>query len=137
MKNQKVITPEPVETTALTVRMGELTFPDGVETLGEKANYLHACSLESAKRATGAAILAGWVLAVARQTCAHGQWIAWLEKNVNFARSTAANYLSLYEQTIGAKRAEMRRPLALDVPPSEDELEEAADAAVKRRGDDR
>ena len=59
-------------TTALTVRLGEITFPEGVETLGEKANFLHAYSVEASKRATGAAILAGWVLSVARSNCAYG-----------------------------------------------------------------
>ena len=60
-------------TTALTVRLGEIAFPEGVETLGEKANYLHRCSVEYSKKSAGAAILAGWVLTVARSTCAHGQ----------------------------------------------------------------
>lgn len=114
------------EPTALTVRLGEITFPDGIETLGDKANYLHAYSVEASKRSTGAAILAGWVLTVARSTCAHGQWISWLEQNVDFSRSTAQNYLSLYAQTIGAQRAAMRRPIALTVAPSEKELENAA-----------
>ena len=124
---QKSIAPiEPEAATALTVRACEIVFPSGVETLGEKANFLHAYSVEASKRSTGAAILAGWVLAVARSTCAHGQWMSWLEKNVNFGKSTAANYLSLYAQTLGAQRAAMRRPIALTVQPTEDELEAAA-----------
>lgn len=122
-KEADVVDAEP---TALTVRLGEITFPDGIETLGEKANYLHAYSVEASKRSTGAAILAGWVLTVARSTCAHGQWMTWLEQNVDFSRSTAQNYLSLYAQTIGAQRAAMRRPIALTVAPSAKELEEAA-----------
>ena len=112
--------------TALTVRLGEIAFPEGVETLGEKANYLHAYSVEAAKRSNGAAILAGWVLSVARQTCAHGQWYAWLEQNVNFGKSTATNYMNLYARTLGAARANARRPIALDVPPTVKELEAAA-----------
>lgn len=111
---------------ALTVQACQIVFPQGVETLGEKANFLHAYSVEASKRSTGAAILAGWVLSVARSTCAYGQWNAWLEKNVSFTRQTAANYLSLYAQTLGAQRAAMRRPIALDVQPTEDELEAAA-----------
>lgn len=113
-------------TTALTVRACEIIFPQGVETLGEKANFLHAYSVEASKRSTGAAILAGWVLSVARSTCAYGQWNIWLKKNVSFGKSTAANYLSLYAQTLGAQRAAMRRPIALTVQPTEDELEAAA-----------
>ena len=113
-------------TTALTVRACEIIFPQGVETLGEKANFLHSYSVEASKRSTGAAILAGWVLSVARSTCAYGQWNAWLEKNVSFGARTATNYLSLYAQTLGAQRAAMRRPIALDVQPTEDELESAA-----------
>ena len=103
-----------------------LQFPVGVETLGEKANYLHECSVNLAKKSTGAAILAGWVLSVARSTCAHGQWLGWLENNVSFGRTTAQNYMSLYEQTLGAARANARRPIALNVEPTEEELEEAA-----------
>ena len=103
-----------------------LQFPAGVETLGEKANYLHECSVNLAKKSTGAAILAGWVLSVARSTCAHGQWLGWIEKNVSFSRMTATNYMSLYEQTLGAARANARRPIALSVEPTEEELEEAA-----------
>ena len=103
-----------------------LQFPVGVETLGEKANYLHECSVNLAKKSTGAAILAGWVLSVARSTCAHGQWLGWIEKNVSFNVRTAQNYMSLYEQTLGAARANARRPIALSVEPTEEELEEAA-----------
>ena len=112
--------------TALTVRMGEIAFPEGVETLGEKANFLHAYSVESATRSTGAAIMAGWILAVARSTCPYGTWYNWLEQNVNFSKQTASNYLSLYAQTLGAQRAAMRRPIALDVEPTAEELEAAA-----------
>lgn len=115
------------EPSAITVRAcDEITFPPGVETLGEKANFLHAYSIEASKRSTGAAILAGWVLSVARSTCAHGQWIEWLDKNVSFNRRTAQNYLTLYAQTVGARRAEMRRPIPLTTPPTVDELEAAA-----------
>ena len=115
------------EPSAITVKAcGEITFPPGVETLGEKANFLHAYSIEASKRSTGAAILAGWVLSVARSTCAHGQWVEWLDKNVSFARRTANNYLTLYAQTIGKQRAEMRRPIPLATPPTVDELEAAA-----------
>lgn len=113
-------------TTALTVRLSEITFPEGVETLGDKANWLHQCSVELSKKSTGAAILAGWVLSVARSTCAYGQWYSWLDQNVSFGKSTAQNYLNLYSQTIGAKRAAMRRPIALSVEPTVDELEAAA-----------
>lgn len=113
-------------TTALTVRLSEITFPEGVETLGDKANWLHQCSVELSKKSTGAAILAGWVLSVARSTCAYGQWMSWLDQNVSFGRTTAQNYMSLYSQTIGAKRAAMRRPIALSVEPTVDELEAAA-----------
>ena len=133
MKSSKQLRPsappretEATPTTALTVRACEIIFPQGVETLGEKANFLHAYSVEASKRSTGAAILAGWVLSVARSTCAYGQWNAWLEKNVSFGARTATNYLSLYAQTLGAQRAAMRRPIALDVQPTEDELEAAA-----------
>ena len=113
-------------TTALTVKLNEIVFPEGVETMGEKANWLHQCSVELSKRSTGAAILAGWVLTVARSTCAHGQWRTWIERNVSFGKSTASNYMSLYAQTLGAQRAAMRRPIALDVEPTAEELEEAA-----------
>lgn len=113
-------------TTALTVRLGEIAFPEGVETLGEKANYLHRCSVEYSKKSAGAAILAGWVLSVARSTCAHGQWLGWLEKNVSFSSQTAKNYMSVYAQTLGAARATARRPIALSVEPTAEELEAAA-----------
>ena len=120
------VVPEVVQPSALTVRMNEITFPSGVETLAEKANWLHACSIELSKRSTAAAILAGWVLSVARSTCAHGQWYAWLAQNVNFHRSTADNYMHLYAQTIGAARAAARRPVPLNVEPTMLELEAAA-----------
>ncbi len=120
------VVPEVVQPSALTVRMNEITFPSGVETLAEKANWLHTCSIEFSKRSTAAAILAGWVLSVARSTCAHGQWYSWLEQNVSFARTTAANYMTLYAQTIGAARAAARRPVALTVEPTMRELESAA-----------
>lgn len=128
-KQLRAASPHPSEatpTTALTVRACEIVFPQGVETLGEKANYLHAYSVEASKRSAGAAILAGWVLSVARSTCPHGMWMKWIEDNVSFSKRTADNYLALYAQTLGAQRAAMRRPIALDVQPTEDELESAA-----------
>ena len=113
-------------TTALTVRINEIVFPKGVETLGQKANFLHGYSVEASKRANGAAIMAGWVLSVARSTCAHGQWMAWLAQNVSFSNATATNYMNLYARTLGKARAEARRPIALNVEPTVAELEAAA-----------
>ena len=42
-KNQVVVAAKVPrnETTALTVHLSEIVFPEGVETLGEKANFLH------------------------------------------------------------------------------------------------
>lgn len=113
-------------TTALNVHLNEIVFPKGVETLGQKANFLHGYSVEASKRANGAAIMAGWVLSVARSTCSHGQWYAWLEQNVSFGKSTATNYMNLYAQTLGKARANARRPIALTVEPTVAELEAAA-----------
>jgi len=117
---------EVVEPNALSVSVGEIQFPKGVETLGEKANFLHTYSVEASKRSTGAAILAGWVLCVARENCSHGSWVSWIEQNVCFSRQTAANYMDLYRGTLGKRRMEARRPVALSVPPTSDELEAAA-----------
>jgi hypothetical protein len=122
----KPIEPEVVEPTALTVKVESIDFPAGVETLGEKANFLHAYSIEASKRSTEAAILVGWCLSLARESCAHGLWYPWLEKNVSFTRQTATNYMSLFAQTVGASRAAMRRPIALSVMPTMEELEAAA-----------
>lgn len=113
-------------TTALNVHLDEIVFPKGVETLGQKANFLHGYSVEASKRANGAAIMAGWVLSVARSTCSHGQWYAWLAQNVSFGKSTATNYMNLYAQTLGKARANARRPIALTVEPTVAELEAAA-----------
>lgn len=127
-KNQVVVAAKVPrnETTALTVHLSEIVFPEGVETLGEKANFLHGYSVEASKRANGAAIMAGWVLSVARSTCAHGQWMAWLQQNVTFGKSTATNYMNLYAQTLGKARENARRPIALEVQPTIEELEAAA-----------
>ena len=122
----KPIEPEVVEQTALTVTIGSIEFPAGVESLGDKANFLHAYSVEAGKRSTAAAILAGWVLSVARESCAHGMWYSWLEKNVAFSKRTADNYMSLFAQTVGAARVALRRPVALSVMPTMKELEAAA-----------
>jgi len=121
-----VVEKQPEAPTALTVHLGEIAFPEGVETLGEKANFLHGYSVEASKRANGAAIMAGWVLSVARSTCAHGQWMAWLQQNVTFGKSTATNYMNLYAQTLGKARENARRPIALEVQPTIEELEAAA-----------
>ena len=112
--------------TALTVHLSEIVFPKGVETLGQKADFLHGYFVEASKRANGAAIMAGWVLSVARETCAHGQWMAWLAQNVSFSQQTATNYMNLYARTLGKARAEARRPIALNVEPTVAELEAAA-----------
>ena len=125
-KASKKVDNHQAATTALTVRLNEIVFPKGVETLGQKADFLHGYSVEASKRANGAAIMAGWVLSVARETCAHGQWMAWLAQNVSFSQQTATNYMNLYARTLGKARAEARRPIALNVEPTVAELEAAA-----------
>lgn len=122
----KPIEPEVVGPTALTVKIGSIDFPAGVETLGERANFLHTFSVEAGKRSTAAAILAGWCLSLARESCAHGMWLDWLEKNVSFSKQTATNYMTIFAQTVGKARANLRRPIPLSTPPTMEELDAAA-----------
>ena len=122
----KPIESEVVGPSALTVKVECIVFPDGVETLGEKANFLHTYSIEASKRSIAAAILAGWCLSVARESCAHGMWHAWLEKNVTFSQQTATNYMTIFAQTVGKARANLRRPIPLSTPPTMAELDVAA-----------
>lgn len=122
----KPIEPEVVGPSARTVAIKSIVFPAGVETLGEKANFLHTYSIEAGKSSTAAAILAGWCLSVARESCAHGMWFAWLANNVSFSRSTADNYMKIFEKTIGKARAALRRPIPLSEPPTMAELDVAA-----------
>lgn len=113
--------PQPV--TALAVRLGDLTIPDG--TPAEMANALHRDFIESAKSAMARAIQCGWVLCRQRQALGHGRFGEWCANTLSFGRTTAYNYITAYENTVGAARAQMRRPLPLDMEPTMAEIEAA------------
>lgn len=113
----------PAPVTALAVRLGDLAIPDG--TPAEMANALHRDFIESAKSAMARAVQCGWVLCRQRQVLGHGRFGDWCAQNLSFGRTTAYNYMNAFENTVGAARAAMRRPLPLDVEPTMAEIEAA------------
>ena len=74
-------------------------------------------------------------LALQRERLGHGQWSAWVAQNINFTIRTAQNYLIAYHTTVGAYRAQMRRPLPLSVEPTVEEITAAAAYAAERQGE--
>lgn len=115
--------------TALTVRMDALPIPDGSP--AEQANALHREFIQSAVSAKIRAVQCGWVLAAQRERIGSGQWIGWV-RNLDFSQRTAYNYITAYEGTVGAYRAQQRRPLPLSVEPTMEEIVAATAGAQEK-----
>ena len=116
--------------TALTVRMDALPIPEGSP--AEQANALHREFIQSAVSAKVRAVQCGWVLAAQRERIGYGQWLKWTEQNLDFTHRTACNYITAYEGTVGAYRAQQRRPLPLSVEPTMKEIEAATAGAQEK-----
>ena len=106
--------------TALTVRVDALAIPDGSP--AEQANALHRDFLKSAVSAKVRAVQCGWVLSLQRERLGHGQWMAWVANNLDFTQRTCNNYITAFESTVGAYRAQQRRPLPLSEAPTMEEI---------------
>ena len=115
--------------TALTVRMDALPIPEGSP--AEQANALHREFIQSAVSAKIRAVQCGWVLAAQRERIGSGQWIGWV-RNLDFSQRTAYNYITAYEGTVGAYRAQQRRPLPLSVEPTMEEIAAATAGAQEK-----
>ena len=115
--------------TALTVRMDALPIPEGSP--AEQANALHREFIQSAVSAKIRAVQCGWVLAAQRERIGSGQWIGWV-RNLDFSQRTAYNYITAYESTVGAYRAQQRRPLPLSVEPTMNEIGAATAGAQEK-----
>ena len=116
--------------TALTVRMDALPIPEGSP--AEQANALHREFIQSAVSAKIRAVQCGWVLAAQRERIGYGQWLKWTEQNLDFTHRTASNYITAYEGTVGAYRAQQRRPLPLSVEPTMEEIGAATAGAQEK-----
>ena len=123
MKKNTTVVEQAQPVTALAVRLGDLAIPDG--TPAEMANALHRDFIESAKSAMARAIQCGWVLCRQRQALGHGRFGDWCAQMLSFSRPTAYNYMNAFENTVGTARAQMRRPLPLEVEPTMAEIEAA------------
>ena len=119
--------------TALTVQVTALPIPEGSP--AEQANALHCDFLRHAVTSKLRAIQCGWVLALQRERLGHGQWMPWVAENLDFTLRTVQNYLVAFHTTVGAYRAQMRRPLPLSVEPTVEEITAAAAYAAERQGE--
>ena len=117
--------------TALTVQITALPIPEGSP--AEQANALHSDFLRHAVTSKLRAIQCGWVLALQRERLGHGQWMPWVAENLDFTHRTVQNYLIAFHTTVGAYRAQMRRPLPLSVEPTVEEITAAAAYAAERQ----
>ena len=124
------VTPPADKVSALTVRVNGLEIPDGSP--AEQANALHGEFIRDALSAKARAIQCGWVLAAQRERLGHGQFENWATSNLDFTRRTAYNYIAAFENTVGAWRAQQRRPLPLSVEPSMEEIMAAAAGAQEK-----
>ena len=66
----------------------------------EEINQLHAELNDLAKGSIEKAIRIGELLRQQRAQCKHGEWLPWLETNVQFSRKTADRYQHLYHQRV-------------------------------------
>lgn len=61
-------------------------------------NRLHEEICQAARRTIQNAIRIGELLTQRRAELKHGQWLPWLDENINFDQKTAWNYMRLYEE---------------------------------------
>jgi Protein of unknown function (DUF3102)/DNA N-6-adenine-methyltransferase (Dam) len=61
-------------------------------------NSLHQEILGAARTSLESAIRVGELLVQQKATLKHGDWLPWLEANIQFSRYTAANYMRVYDR---------------------------------------
>lgn len=71
--------------------------PESLEDLAKRINLLHEGILGRGRTNLKDAIEIGGYLVQVRQQLDHGQWNPWIEKNCNFARTTAWHYCRVFE----------------------------------------
>ncbi len=76
----------------------KLTFVEEINILHTQAQSLANTSREYASKAIQIALEIGARLVKVRSECEKGKWIEWQQKNLNFHRSHAHRYISLYER---------------------------------------
>ena len=67
-------------------------------TLASEINRLHNAATQSAQNTTQYAWEAGKKLAEAKASVKHGEWLGWIEKNLEFSRFTATRYIKLFSE---------------------------------------
>jgi len=60
-------------------------------------NTLHSKNVGAAKSTIGRAIRIGQLLTKKKSTLKHGEWMPWLEKNIDFDDRTARRYINCFE----------------------------------------
>lgn len=68
-------------------------------------------------------ILAGWELALQKQSIGYGGWDAWCKSNLNISKRTADQYITVYSKLLGVHRNTLAIPLTKK--PTKKELSEA------------
>jgi Protein of unknown function (DUF3102) len=68
---------------------------DGLAELATNINAYHAIAEESTRKGLVAYRNAGEALLEAKQKCGHGNWLAWLKKNVKFSNQRASECMRL------------------------------------------
>src|SRR6266404_1444826 len=61
-------------------------------------NKLHSEICGYARITIGKAIRIGGLLAEQKSKCKHGEWLPWIEANIQFTDRTARNYMRVYER---------------------------------------
>ncbi len=99
--------------------------------LADQINAAHRAGEGAARKGLEHFRRAGQMLCAAKDQCAHGEWLPWLETHVEFERSTAAAYMRVAagwdKCATAAHLTEALRLLTDDVDMEEDELEELCD----------
>jgi hypothetical protein len=69
-----------------------------VKDAAEEINQLHSDICTCAQQSVDAAIRIGELLTERRSAAKHGEWLPWLQMNIQFSHDTARNYQRIYKR---------------------------------------
>lgn len=91
------------------------------KTPAARINYRYRQANEYGALAIMAALEVGRELLSVRDKLPYGTWGKWVEKNLEFSKDTADNFIKMFTKSVGEERAALPEPVGLETPVSADE----------------
>ena len=120
--------PQPIQNnpaTEIIPLFDQLPFNPGI-TPAERINFWHRSFQFNLGIALAAGLRAGHELCIVRESIGNRGFSEWCEKNLEFSRRHAYNYISAFEQTVEKHRLALPSPVPLSAPLTEEEVRTVA-----------